>query len=137
MNTWRDELLDVIKTKAERDAEEQERKRKRIAEALEVADLAMSQAVEGMRFAAAELGAKGQPATFSPEGDAFRFALHGLGVDVSLDRECAVLKVSYNQGRPREFDFATDRHLAPKDIEEYVGRRLVELTRAAHKDHPW
>jgi hypothetical protein len=137
VNTWREELQDVIKSKAERDAEEQERKRKRIVEALDVADAAISQALEGIRFAMAELEAKGQkPRLTEPPADV-RFELLGLTVDLTLDRSNAVLRVTYNQGRPREFDFAQDRHLSTKDVEEYVGRRLVELARAAQKEHPW
>ena len=56
---------------------------------------------------------------------------------VELDRSTAVLTVTYDAAKPREFDFAKDRHLSPKDVEEYVGRRLVELARAAQKAHPW
>jgi hypothetical protein len=137
MNSWREELQDVIKSKAEREAEEQERKRKRIAEALEVADVAMVQSLEALRFAMGELSRKGQNAQLAEQAGEAHFELHGQTVDVALDREGAVLKISYNKGRPREFDFATDRHMAPKDVEEYVGRRLIELSRAVQKEHPW
>ena len=49
----------------------------------------------------------------------------------------AVIKVTFGEGKPREFDFAKDRHIAPADVEEYIGRRSLELVRAAHKAHPW
>lgn len=137
MSTWREELHEVIKTRDEREAEELARKRQRIAEALEVAADAQAQAVEGLRFAVAELAGKGQPAELAVQGDEARLKLHALGVDVVLDRDNAIVKIAFNQGKPREFDFGTDRHLAPKDVEEYVGRRLVELARAAQKEHPW
>jgi hypothetical protein len=126
VNTWREELQDVIKSKVEREAEEQERRRKRVAEALDVALVAMAQSFEALRFAAGELGQKGQPAKLGEQ----------MG-EAHFDPEAAVVKISYNQSRAREFDFATDRHLAPKDVEEYVGRRLVELSRAVQKEHPW
>jgi uncharacterized protein YdbL (DUF1318 family) len=137
VNTWREELQDVIKSKVEREAEEQERRRKRVAEALDVALVAMAQSFEALRFAAGELGQKGQPAKLGEQMGEAHFELHGQTVDVTLDPEAAVVKISYNQSRAREFDFATDRHLAPKDVEEYVGRRLVELSRAVQKEHPW
>ena len=41
MNSWRNELREVTKSKADREAEEVERHRKRIVEALEVADTVM------------------------------------------------------------------------------------------------
>jgi hypothetical protein len=137
VNSWREELQEAIKTKAERDAEEQERHHKRIIEALEVADKAVVEAVEGLRFASAELSSKGQPATFEEQAGGARLGLHGIEVRVELDRETATLRVRYRDGKPREFEFATDRHLAPKDVEEYVGRRLVEMVRLAQKEHPW
>jgi hypothetical protein len=137
VNSWREELQDVIKSKTEREAEEQERKRRRIAEALEVADAAMVQSLEALRFAAGELSQKGQSPKLAEQAGEAHFELLGQTVDLTLERETAVVKISYNQGRPREFDFATDRHLAPKDVEEYVGRRLVELSRAVQKEHPW
>ena len=64
-------------------------------------------------------------------------SLNELRLSVGLSRSDAVLKVTFNDGRPREFDFAKDRHLSPKDVEEYVGRRAVELARAAQKANPW
>jgi uncharacterized protein YdbL (DUF1318 family) len=137
VNSWRNELREVAKSKAEREAEEEERRRKRIDEALEVADAGMSQALEGLRFAAELLRDRAQQTNLT-EGDGEHcFEVSGGKVVVSLSRETAVLAVQTNDGRPREFDFAKDRHLAPKDVEEYVGRRLIELARAAQKEHPW
>lgn len=137
MENWRNELREVVKSQAEREAEEQERRRKRIAEALQVADQAMAQSLDGLRFATEQLRDKQQEPTLGEEADTYSFRIRDRTVTVELDRETAVLKVSTNDGRPREFDFATDRHLAPKDVEEYVGRRLVETARAVQKEHPW
>jgi uncharacterized protein YdbL (DUF1318 family) len=137
VNSWRNELLEVAKSKADREAEDKERHRKRIAEALEVADEAMSQALDGLRFAVELLQTKEQQSALVEDGGEHRFELHGSKVVLSLDRETAVLAVQTNEGRPRDFDFAKDRHLAPKDVEEYVGRRLIELARAAQKENPW
>ena len=117
--TWRDELVEVIKSKAEREAEEAERRRKRLEEALSVADEALGQAKDSLGYAHEAL------------------VLGDQSVRVSLSRETAVLEVGFNDARPREFDFSKDRHLAPRDVEEYVGRRLVELARAAQKADPW
>ena len=64
-------------------------------------------------------------------------SIREVGLNVELVRESAVIKVTFIEGKPREFDFAKDRHIAPADVEEYVGRRAVELVRAAHKAHPW
>jgi hypothetical protein len=137
VNNWREELVETIKSKAEREAEEEERKQKRIAEALEVAEQAMAQSLEALRFAAAELGAKSLSPELGEQQDHYRFDLFEHSIHVELARSTAVLEVRYDEGRPRQFDFATDRHLAPKDAEEYVGRRLVELARASQKEHPW
>ena len=54
-----------------------------------------------------------------------------------LDRETAILKIYYLEGKPREFDFVRDRHIAAGDVEEYVGRRAVELVKNAQKGTPW
>ena len=137
MNTWRDELVEAIKTTDERKAEEDERKRKRLEEALQVADAAMSQARDGLRFTGEQLETKKQPARFVQEDDSCSLSLGDISVTVELNRQEAILKVVFNQQRPREFDFSKDRHLAPKDVEEYVGRRAVELARAAQKVNPW
>jgi hypothetical protein len=45
--------------------------------------------------------------------------------------------VNVAETKPREFDFAKDRHIAATDVEEYVGRRAVELVRLAQKATPW
>ncbi|MEZ4438096.1 MAG: hypothetical protein R3B72_03360 [Polyangiaceae bacterium] len=136
--TWRDELVEVIKSKAEREAEEAERRRKRLEEALSVADEALGQAKESLGYAHEALKSKAQPASLEEEeGGGQRLVLGDQSVRVSLSRETAVLEVGFNDARPREFDFSKDRHLAPRDVEEYVGRRLVELARAAQKADPW
>ncbi len=45
MENWREELTEVVKSKAEREAEEEERRNKRLVEALSVADEGMAQAL--------------------------------------------------------------------------------------------
>lgn len=135
--TWRDELKEAVKSKAEREAEEAERKRKRVEAALKVAGEALILCSGGLEFALQELQGKQQPAQLSAAGDRRQLTLGEQSLVVELDRETAVLKVTLNDSKPREFDLAQDRHLAPKDIEEYVGRRAVELARAAYKAQPW
>ena len=137
MAGWRDELIDVVKSKEEREVEEEARKQKRLHEALEVADEAMSKAADGLRFANEQLQNKKQPAALREKTDDLSLSLNHLSLSVGLSRGDAILKVTFNDGRPREFDFAKDRHLSPKDVEEYVGRRAVELARAAQKAKPW
>ncbi len=137
MTTWREELVETCKSKAEREQEEAERRAKRLAEALQVADEAIGHALDGLRFAAEQLQSKQQPATLQQVDGGHTLSLHDQKIAVALDRNEAVVKVSFNDGRPREFDFAKDRHLSPKDVEEYVGRRTVELARAAQKAQPW
>ena len=137
MSNWRDELSEVIKSKAEREAEEAERQRKRLEEALAVADEAMRLALEGLAFTTEQLESKQQPVKFEKAEGRLSLALGELSLLVELGRDDAVLKVNYNEGRPRDFDFAKDRHLSAKDVEEYVGRRAVELARAAQKSSPW
>lgn len=135
--TWRDELKEAVKSKAEREAEEADRKRKRVEAALKVAEEALAQCSGGLEFVLQQLQGKQQPAKLSAGGDRRQLTLGEQGLVVELDRETAVLKVTLNDAKPREFDLAQDRHLAPKDIEEYVGRRAVELARAAYKANPW
>jgi hypothetical protein len=135
--SWRDELSEAIKSKAEREAEEAERRGKRLEEALTVADEAMAKALEGLRFADDRFRSKKQPSQLREANGSCTLSMHELSIAVDLSREDAVLKVTFNEGRPREFDFAKDRHLSPKDVEEYVGRRAVELARAAQKSKPW
>jgi hypothetical protein len=137
MSTWREELVEAIKTKAEREAEEADKRKKRLEEALKIADEALGHALDGLEFSRSQLAGKEQPAKLKKDGDARVFELHGQTLGIELDRSEAVLKVTFNGGRPREFDFAKDRHISPKDVEEYVGRRAVELARAAHKAKPW
>jgi hypothetical protein len=134
---WRDELIEVVKTKAEREAEEKERHKKRVEEALTSAEAAMQLAAESLRFARDKVAEKGQPNDLIEQKDHCRFSVREVGLSVDLVRESAVIKVTFIEGKPREFDFAKDRHIAPADVEEYVGRRAVELVRAAHKAHPW
>ena len=66
-----------------------------------------------------------------------RIDLGTLSLALELDKETAVIKVTFLEGKPREFDFARDRHIAAADVEEYVGRRTVELVRNAQKAQPW
>ncbi|HZO13053.1 MAG TPA: hypothetical protein VFB62_07335 [Polyangiaceae bacterium] len=137
MSSWRDELLEAVKSKTEKETEEEERRKKRLTEALSVADDAMNKALESLRFADEHFKGKNQPSKLQEKKDAYALELHELSLSVNLARDGAVVKVTFNDGRPREFDFAKDRHLSAKDVEEYVGRRAVELARAAQKNHPW
>jgi hypothetical protein len=134
---WRDELIEATKSKAEREAEEQERHRKRVEEALTTAEAAMKLAVDALRFVKDSLTDKGQPAEFTDEPDACRLSLREFSLGLELARDSAVLRVIYADGKPREFDFAKDRHISPVDVEEYVGRRSVEMVRAAQKAASW
>ncbi len=137
MVTWRDELQSVIKSQAERDAEAAERKRQRLVEALAVAEQALAGAREGMRYIDEQLRKKGQPCSLSDQADTLLFKMHDYTLEVKLDRDTAILSICYNAAQPRIFNFVEERHTAAKDVEEYVGRRAVELARAAQKSHPW
>ncbi len=137
MASWRDELIEVVKTKAEREAEEQARHKKRVEEALATAEAAMALGIEGIRFTGEHLCGKGQPAEFVEAPDSVKLTLHELSLALELLREGAIIKITFGDGKPREFDFAKDRHIAPADVEEYVGRRSLELVRAGQKTHPW
>lgn len=137
MTTWREELLEAIKTRSERDAEEEAKRRKRVEEALKVADEALAKAGESLAFARDQLAGKGQPVALREDAAGRTLELHGQALAVALDRDEAVLRIAVNEAKAKEFDFAKDRHIAPRDVEEYVGRRLVELVRAAHKAAPW
>ncbi|MBL9022877.1 MAG: hypothetical protein JNL21_11815 [Myxococcales bacterium] len=137
MPNWRDELNDAVKTKAERDAEEAARQKQRVQEALASATGALALAVEAMRFANERIAEKGQPVKLTENESGARIDLGSLSLALELDRETAVIKVSFLEGKPREFDFARDRHIAAADVEEYVGRRTVELVRNAQKAQPW
>jgi hypothetical protein len=147
--------MDAVKTKAEREAEEAARLRQRVQEALASAETALSAAIEALKFAHDKIRDKQQAAklenteggakltvTFKPSapetGEAGKPATpQSLSIALDLDRTTAVLRVSFLEGKPREFDFARDRHIAPADVEEYVGRRAVELVRNAQKASPW
>src|SRR5262245_59497989 len=135
MSSWRDELIEAVKSKDERATEEEERRKKRLEEALAVADEAMRKSLDSLRFASDQLRAKKQPVKLDEKKDEYALGLHDLSLAVGLTRTEAVVKVTFNDGRPREFDFSKDRHLSAKDVEEYVGRRAVELARAAQKAH--
>jgi len=138
MATWRDELVEVIKSKSEREAEEQARLAKRVAEALVVADEAVAKALDALKFAVDRFTEKDQPNSLEEQDGAHVLSLRGEDtLKVSLNRDDALLTVIYNDGRPREFEFSKDRHISPSDVEEYVGRRCVEMARAAQKAAPW
>lgn len=137
MPSWRDELIEAVKTKAERDAEEAARHKKRVEEALATAEAAMKLGTEALRFGAERLVDKGQPAVLDESADALKLSLHDLSLRLELSRETAVIKVTFGDAKPREFDFAKDRHISPGDVEEYVGRRALEFVRAAQKVAPW
>ena len=150
MPNWRDELIEAAKTKAERDAEEIARQKKRVQEALAGAEAALRAGQSALSFASDQLRAKLGEVELRSEDDRHELALtrpgdtEGEGDAVTtfrlvleLSRETAVLKVSFGDGKPREFDFTKDRHISSADVEEYVGRRAVELVRAAQKSAPW
>lgn len=137
MPSWKDELIEAVKTKAEREAEEAARHRKRVEEALATAEAAMKVGADALRFAAEKLTEKGQPATLEEPADSLKLALHDMTLRLELSRESAIIKVTFGDAKPREFDFAKDRHISPADVEEYVGRRSLEFVRAAQKSFPW
>lgn len=137
MPNWRDELNEAVKTKAEREAEEAAKQRQRVQEALASATGALALGVEAIRFAHERITEKGQPGKLTELDNGARLDLGSLALSLELDRETAVIKVTFLEGKPREFDFARDRHIAAADVEEYVGRRTVELVRNAQKAQPW
>jgi hypothetical protein len=137
MASWRDELTEAVKSKTEREAEEAARHKKRVEEALATAESAMALGVEALRYSRDKLQEKGQPVELAEEKDRHRLALFDLALTLELVRESAVIKVTFGEGKPREFDLAKDRHIAPADVEEYMGRRALELVRGAYKAHPW
>lgn len=137
MPNWRDELIEAVKTRQEREDEEAARHRQRVVEALSSAESALELAREALGFAKDRIAEKGQAAVLEPTELGLRLTLGALALGIELDRATAVLRVSYLEGRPREFDFARDRHIAPTDVEEYVGRRAVELVRNVQKAAPW
>lgn len=137
MASWRDELIEAVKTKAEREAEEQARHRKRVEEALATAESAMKLGGDALRFTAEKLKEKQQPASLDDTPDALKLSLSDLSLRLELARESAIIKVTFGDAKPREFDFAKDRHISPADVEEYIGRRSLELVRSAQKAAPW
>ena len=137
MPGWRDELIEAVKSKAEREAEELARHKKRVAEALAAAESAVALGNEALQFAHDRLKDKGQGAELTHETDKHRLAIGEFGLTLELVRDAAIVRVTFGDGKPREFDFAKDRHIAPADVEEYIGRRTLELVRAAQKATPW
>jgi len=135
--SWRDELIEAAKSKAEREAEEQERHRKRVQEALTTAEAAVNLAVEALRFTRDRLNEKSQIVELSEQADSYKLKLRDYSLSVELVRDSAIIRVTFGDGKPREFDFAKDRHIAAADVEEYIGRRAVEVVRAAQKASPW
>jgi hypothetical protein len=135
--SWRDELIEAAKTKTEREEEEKARHRKRVQEALHTAEAAFGLAAEAIKFARDRVTDKGQAPQYSEPTDAYSLELLTHKIHVELVRDSAVIKVVFGEGKPREFDFAKDRHIAPADVEEYVGRRVVELVKSAQKASPW
>ncbi len=137
MASWRDELVEAVKSKAERDAEEAARHKKRVEEALATAETAMGLGAEALRYTRDRLKDKGQPVELAETSDSYKLTLRELSLSLELSRETAVIKATFGEGKPREFDLAKDRHIAPADVEEYMGRRSLELVRAAYKATPW
>src|SRR5262245_3354422 len=102
MPNWRDELIEAVKTKAEREAEEAARQKKRVEEAPVTAAAAMKLALDSLRFAHERLREKGQGAELAEGTDAYRLGVGSLQLGIELSRETAVLKVSHVDGKPRE-----------------------------------
>jgi len=134
---WRDELIEAVKTKAEREAEEAEKQRQRVREAMTTAEAAMKLGVDALEFAAERVREKGKDVSIEAAPHNVKFGLGPMALAAELDPSTAVIKVSYLEAKAREFDFARDRHIAAADVEEYLGRRVVELIRAAQKATPW
>lgn len=148
MANWREELTEAVKTRAEREAEEAARLRQRVAEALGTAESAFELGLGALRFARERIAEKGRtveleltPTEAAPASARLLLGQPGeagsLVLGVQIDRETAVVKVHVAEAKPREFDFAKDRHIAALDVEEYVGRRAVELVKSAQKATPW
>src|SRR5262249_31102111 len=125
------------KSKAERDAEEAARHKKRVEEALATAEAAVNLGLEALRYTRDRLREKQQPVELTEDKDRYRLSLRELSLTLELLRDSAVIKVTFGEGKPRDFDLAKDRHIAPGDVEEYMGRRALELARGAYKTHPW
>src|SRR6476620_9612504 len=101
MASWRDELTEAVKSKAEHDAEEAARHKKRVEEALATAETAMGLAGEALRYTCAEL---------KKAADRYKLVIGALSLTLELSRETAVIKVTFGEGKPRDFDLAKDRH---------------------------
>ncbi len=146
MPNWRDELIDAVKTKAEREAEEAEKHKQRVSEAMTSAEAALKLGVEALTFASERVKEKGKASEVTSSLHAVKFTMQGpeanggpttMMISADLDPATAIIKVTYQDAKAREFDFARDRHIASADVEEYLGRRVVELIRAAQKAAPW
>lgn len=146
MPNWRDELIDAVKTKAEREAEEAEKQRQRVREAMTSAEAALKLGVEALAFASERVKEKGKTSSVTSSEHSVKFTMEGpvangaptvMSLGADLDPATAIIKVTYQDAKAREFDFARDRHIASADVEEYLGRRVVELIRAAQKASPW
>jgi len=148
---WRDELIDAVKTKAEREAEEAEKHKQRVREAMMSAEAALKFGVDALTFASERVREKGKASSIEASEHAVKFTMEGpaapaaagappapttMSLAADLDPSTAVIKVTYQDAKAREFDFARDRHIAAADVEEYLGRRVVELIRAAQKASP-
>lgn len=137
MPTWRDELIEAVKSKVEREAEEQARHKKRVTEALAAAESALSLGGDALQFTGERLKDKGLAVERVQQPDKHRLVMGEVSLTLELVRESAIVRVTFGEGKPRDFDFAKDRHIAPADVEEYIGRRALELVRAAQKATPW
>lgn len=137
MPNWRDELVEAVKTKVEREAEEAEKHRQRVREALTSAEAALKLGAEALVFAAERVKEKGREVSLDVTEHKALFTLDGMALIAELDTSTAIIKVTYLEAKAREFDFARDRHIASADVEEYLGRRVVELVKAAQKANPW
>jgi len=134
---WREELIEAVKTKAEREAEEAEKQRQRVREAMTSAEAALALGAEALGFALERIKEKGKEVSLEVAPHAVKFTLGSTALSADLDPATAIIKVSYLDAKAREFDFARDRHIAAADVEEYLGRRVVELVRAVQKATPW
>ncbi len=137
MPNWRDELIEAVKTKVEREAEEAEKQRLRVQEALTSAEAALKLGAEALGFAMERVKEKGRDVSLEVHVHSAKFVLGTMTLWAELDPTTAIIKVSYLDAKAREFDFARDRHITAADVEEYLGRRVVELVRAAQKASAW
>src|SRR6185312_9487880 len=87
MASWRDELTEAVKSKAERDAEEAARHKKRVEEALATAETAMSLAADALRFVRDRLKDKGQEVVFEEAPDRYKLTLGTVSLTLELARE--------------------------------------------------